>query len=98
MNRARSSALLHFLTACATVIVLATQPELSVAASASDHGLDFAGMDRAVAPGDDFFRFANGGWLARTEIPPDRSTWGTDAELAELTLKRTADLIRAADV
>jgi len=98
MNRACCSALLNFLTACAAVIVLATQPELSVAASASDHGLDFAGMDRAVAPGDDFFRFANGGWLARTEIPPDRSTWGTDAELAELTLKRTADLIRAADV
>jgi predicted metalloendopeptidase len=97
MNRARSSALLHFLTASATVIVLA-QSELSPAASASDHGLDLAGMDRAVAPGDDFFRFANGGWLTRTEIPPDRSTWGTSAELAELTLKRTADLIREADL
>jgi predicted metalloendopeptidase len=29
-------------------------------------------MDRAVKPGDDFHRYANGGWLKRTEIPPDR--------------------------
>jgi putative endopeptidase len=59
-------------------------------------GLDVAGIDRAVAPGDDFFRFANGAWLRATEIPADRSTWGTDAELTELTDKRTAELIQNA--
>ena len=59
-------------------------------------GLDVAGIDRSVAPGDDFFRFANGAWLKATEIPPDRSSWGSGEELAELTLKRTADLIRHA--
>ena len=96
-HRARSSALLRHLTASATAIVLAAQPGLPLAAGASDHGLDFAGMDRALPPGDDFFRYANGRWLATTEIPPDRSTWGISAELAELTLKRTADLIREAD-
>jgi putative endopeptidase len=29
-------------------------------------------MDRSVKPGDDFYRYTNGGWLKRTEIPPDR--------------------------
>lgn len=35
--------------------------------------VDVAGMDRAVRPGDDFFRFANGGWLKVAEIPADRA-------------------------
>jgi putative endopeptidase len=33
-------------------------------------GLDFAGEDRVTKPGDDFFRFANGARLDRTQIPP----------------------------
>ena len=37
-------------------------------------GLDLAGMDKSVAPGDDFFRYANGAWLKSTEIPADRSS------------------------
>ena len=42
-------------------------------------GLDTAGMDRSVKPGDDFFEYANGTWLKRTEIPADRSTYGAGA-------------------
>jgi predicted metalloendopeptidase len=53
-------------------------------------------MDRGVAPGDDFFQFANGTWEKTTEIPKDRSNWGRWAELGELTSKRTAELIAEA--
>ncbi|MGZ3406251.1 MAG: M13 family metallopeptidase, partial [Polyangia bacterium] len=56
-------------------------------------GLDLVGMDHGVAPGDDFFAFANGAWMKATEIPPDRSSYGTGAQLDELTNKRTAELI-----
>ena len=35
-------------------------------------GLDMSAMDHAVKPGDDFFEYCNGAWLARTEIPPDK--------------------------
>lgn len=59
-------------------------------------GLDLAGMDRTVKPGDDLFRFANGHWLATTEIPEDRSGWGTGAMLVEQTGKRIAELIQEA--
>jgi predicted metalloendopeptidase len=59
-------------------------------------GVDLAGMDRAVKPGDDFFRYANGQWLATTEIPPDKAAWGTSGELTELTDQRTKDLIQGA--
>lgn len=57
-------------------------------------GLDTAGMDRSAKPGDDFFAYANGGWLARTEIPADRSSYGTSTVLVEQTDRRVADLIR----
>ncbi|HKD52728.1 MAG TPA: M13 family metallopeptidase [Steroidobacteraceae bacterium] len=59
-------------------------------------GLSVAFIDHTVAPGDDFFRYANGAWLKVAEIPPDRSSWGADEELTELTLKRNVELIRNA--
>jgi predicted metalloendopeptidase len=71
-------------------------PHAGRAPSAPSRGLDVAGMNPAVPPGRDFFAYANGGWLARTEIPADRSGYGTSALLAELTAKRTADLIAEA--
>jgi putative endopeptidase len=94
---ARPAALYRLLPACAAAITVAALSPVCLAASASDHGLDFAGMDPSVAPGDDFFRFANGHWLATTEIPADRAYWGVSGELAELTLQRTVELVRAAD-
>ena len=60
------------------------------------HGLDLAGMDTTVAPGDDFFSYANGGWMKATEIPAERSSYGNFAALAEATAKRTSDLIEDA--
>ncbi|MEO5625315.1 MAG: M13 family metallopeptidase [Dokdonella sp.] len=38
-------------------------------------GFDVAGMDRAIKPGNDFFRYSSGVWMANTPIPPDRSSW-----------------------
>ncbi|MEQ8434199.1 MAG: M13 family metallopeptidase [Oceanicaulis sp.] len=46
-------------------------------------GFDAAGMDRAIQAGDDFNRFANGAWLAATEIPSDRSRYGMFTLLSE---------------
>ena len=47
----------------------------------------------AVLPGDDFFAYANAEWLAKTDIPADRGTWGAGAELAEATNARIAKMI-----
>ena len=58
--------------------------------------LDTAGMDRSVAPGDDFFAFANGGWIKTHPIPPDKAAYGTGAEVFERTQKQTAELIKTA--
>jgi predicted metalloendopeptidase len=53
-------------------------------------------MDRTVAPGDDFFGYANGAWAKRTDIPADRGSYGVGDEVADLTDRRTAALIKAA--
>jgi len=66
------------------------------AASEGGHGLDLAGMDRAVPPGDDFFAFANGSWLRATEIPPDRASTGNFIALVERTEGRTRELLEEA--
>jgi predicted metalloendopeptidase len=57
-------------------------------------GIDAAGMDRSVAPGDDFNAYANGGWIKATPIPPDKSSYGIFAILADETRKRTQSLIQ----
>src|SRR5262245_52277962 len=46
-------------------------------------GIDLSTLDRSVRPQDDLYRFSNGGWLDRTQMPPDRVTWGTFIELAD---------------
>jgi predicted metalloendopeptidase len=74
----------------------ASSPSASPSPSPAAGAIDLEGMDRAVAPGDDFFAHANGTWLERTEIPADRSNYGTFAVVAELTAKRTAALIQEA--
>ncbi|HEY0377884.1 MAG TPA: M13 family metallopeptidase [Pyrinomonadaceae bacterium] len=60
------------------------------------HGLDVAGMDKSVHPGDDFFAYANGDWLKATKIPEDRSSYGVFDALAEEANRQTSDLIKEA--
>ncbi|MDN3665209.1 M13 family metallopeptidase [Algibacter miyuki] len=45
--------------------------------------LDF--MDTSTKPSEDFFRYVNGKWLDNTEIPADRSRWGSFDELRKNT-------------
>src|SRR5436305_8985491 len=53
-------------------------------------------MDRSIKPGDDFYRFANGGWLARVSIPAGSATSDTRAMLAERASRRELDLVQEA--
>jgi putative endopeptidase len=40
-------------------------------------------MDRSVAPGQDFYHFADGGWLKDNPVPADKARWSSFNELAE---------------
>src|SRR5207253_7635333 len=45
--------------------------------------IDPKNMDTSIKPQDDFFMYANGGWIKRTEIPPEYARWGSFNELIE---------------
>ncbi len=102
-NLPRLATLALLLAACSPAVAplpLPAQPGPTPSANAavkaaqpSASGIDIAGIDKSVRPGDDFFAYANGAWLASTEIPADRSGWGTGAMVDERTSKRVADLI-----
>ena len=56
-------------------------------------GFDLAGMDRSVAPGENFFQYANGTWLKNTPIPADKSNYGMFTMLDDLSSKRTQEIL-----
>ncbi|HLW34756.1 MAG TPA: M13 family metallopeptidase [Chthoniobacterales bacterium] len=45
--------------------------------------IDQTNFDTSVKPSDDFFQYANGGWIKRTQIPPDQTRWGSFNMLIE---------------
>lgn len=61
-------------------------------ASGNELGIVPAAMDKSVAPGDDFYAFANGGWMKSTEIPADRSSVGAFFIADQVREKNTREL------
>jgi putative endopeptidase len=59
-------------------------------------GVDTAGMDTSVKPGDNFFAHVNGTWDKTTPIPDDRASWGMFNTLTELSNDRTRGIVEEA--
>ena len=57
------------------------------------HGISIANMDTAVRPGDNFYLYANGGFIAHTKLPADRTSFGVFTALSDLSFKRTPAII-----
>ncbi len=66
---------------------------ISTAALAQDTGISIPNMDPAVRPGDNFYLYANGGYIARTTLPPDRAALGVFNTLVDLSFKQVASII-----
>ena len=64
--------------------VLATRM-LSLQTSMDKPGIDVAGMDRSVSPGENFYDYANGTWMADTELPAGYPVYGSFDEAADRT-------------
>lgn len=80
----------------AALPVLAQSTPVATPAAAAVHGIDVANMDLSVSPRVDFYRFANGGWLDRTVIPPDRPATNVLSQLADRTIAQQLALLRGA--
>ena len=59
-------------------------------------GINVSNMDTKIKPKDDFFRYVNGTWLDKTEIPSDRTSWGSFNELLKKTDKDALDILKEA--
>ena len=59
-------------------------------------GINVSYMDKSVKPGDDFFKFVNGTWLKNTEIPADKTRWGSFDELRQNTDKDALAILKEA--
>ncbi|HEX6369590.1 MAG TPA: M13 family metallopeptidase [Longimicrobium sp.] len=79
---------------CALALLLAAAAPL--AAQQVIPGLDAAGMDHAVRPGDDFYRYANGTWERQTPIPADRGGVSAFAITARRAEEQLTGLVLAA--
>src|ERR1700691_3665477 len=73
-----------------------SQSTAAVTNSNAPHGIAVANIDKAVKPGDDFYHYANGGWIARTEIPADRPGIGVFSALADRSSKNVGAIIEEA--
>ena len=80
----------------APVVILASAVYLSGAATPLAENVYTHDMDRSIKPGDDFYRYANGGWLAKVAIPAGQSSYDTRAILKARTSQRVRELIQDA--
>ncbi len=67
-------------------------------ADQKDHYFDKSGMDTAVSPGDNFFLYANGGWIKNAKIPDDQSGWGGFFTLYNDNLKQLRTILEETSV
>jgi putative endopeptidase len=67
-----------------------------VVQTANVHGFDITNMDKNAAACDNFFQFANGGWVARNPVPPAYARWGAFEELAQKNQAVLKDILESA--
>ena len=69
---------------------------LCLAQTGTKSGIDRSMFDTTCKPCDDFWRYANGGWLDKNPIPADRSRWGTMDQLTDANQERLRTILDAA--
>ena len=73
-----------------------TKPENNPENTKETTGINIHFMDTNVRPQDDFFNYVNGEWIKQSQIPSDRSRWGSFDELRKKTDHNTLQLLKEA--
>jgi predicted metalloendopeptidase len=80
----------------ALLIVFVFTSAFQINAQQKTPGINTSLMDKTVSPKDNFFQFVNGTWLKNTEIPADKTRWGSFDELRQNTDKDALAILKEA--
>ncbi len=87
----------HLNTRPLVALLLAAVLGLVALAQTGSHGFDPSNMcTTACKACDDFYQYANGGWIAKHEIPPAFPSWGITSPLSEKNVATLHDILEAA--
>jgi putative endopeptidase len=75
---------------------LALGSVVQINAQQKNPGINTSFMDKSISPKDNFFQFVNGTWLKNTEIPADKTRWGSFDELRQNTDKDALNILKEA--
>lgn len=95
MLRSANAIVLQLVLLISLVGNVATHSAPAMASEPLFHANSLADMDLTVDPGDDFYRYANGGWLDQAVIPADFPAWDTMTMLDGQTRLQLVDLLES---
>ena len=81
---------------CVTNVHNGLTTDDSVSHTSQVSGIEYDNMDSSVRPQDDFYRYVNGQWLDTTEIPKDKSRYGSFSKLYEESQEALRVVLEAA--
>jgi len=79
----------RILTTCLVVLIVG----VAALAKPLGSGVDRSGFDAGSRAQDDFNRYVNGGWIDHTEIPADKTSWGSFNILREESDKHQREIV-----
>ena len=80
---------------CSTILIFNSCQNSNVEIEKTP-GINIDFMDTETTPNEDFFRYVNGKWYDNTEIPDDRTNWGSFAELRQNTDEDALGILKSA--
>ena len=80
------------LLACSTLAAILISCNSKVEKKETKADILFSSLDTTVRPSDDFFEYANGGWIKKNPIPNEQSSWGIGNLVFEENLRRTREI------
>ncbi len=84
------------LSVAVTAVLVACGAQQDEKLTAPVSGIDQTQLDMSVHPGDDFFAYVNGLWVASTEMPADKSRYGTFDQLRDASRDNVREIIESA--
>ena len=87
---------LIYALAIGAILASCKQTKINKGQSQVLQSIDLSALDTTIQPADDFFLFANGAWIAKTEIPASESRWGSFNELEQANNKKLVKLLNEA--